>query len=629
MIFVAIWALAMLWTTAAHASAACPAGASMQIVAHPDDDLLFQSPDVLHDIQAGKCVRTVYVTAGERGDEVAMNQREEGVEAAYAMMAGVANSWTTADAGVPTHPMPLVTLSGRPNVSLVFVRLPEGTWGDGGTVRDETVKNLWLGNVSQMTADNGSSTYTKSDLTATLSALMRALQPDTVRTQDYVGTFGDGDHDDHHATAYFAQSAHLSYGTSHTFVGYLDYATEDNPQNVFNSDLTTKTNAFYGYLEFDSAPCGDPPNCGTNEYSLWLKRQYTVGTESGGGPDTTPPTISGVVPADGTTNVLPTATVRANFSEAVDPATATTTTFALVGPDGTRVPASVTASGSTVNLQPTAQLATSTNYVATLTGGSSGIKDFAGNPLGADYTWSFTTGAPDVTPPTTTLTFPAAGGAYNSAGWTAGCSPTGLCGTAADSGSGVQSVQVSIYRASTNRYWNGSTFGSTTERWSTATGTTSWTYGLGIPGQGSYTVRVRATDGVGNLSSPTSTTFIYDTTAPTFAVTFPAASASYTTAAWNAGCVQSGICGTASDGSSGVKTVEISIRRGSGLYWNGTSFASTAELFFAAGGTTSWSYAFPAANFGGVRATYNIRVRVTDTARNVRGPTATRFTFAG
>jgi hypothetical protein len=75
--------------------------------------------------------------------------------------------------------------------------------------------------------------------------------------------------------------------------------------------------------------------------------------------------------------------------------------------------------------------------------------------------------------------------------------------------------------------------------------------------------------------------------------------------------------------------VEISIRRGTGLYWNGTSFASAAELFSTADGTTAWSYALPAGNFGGVKATYTIRVRVTDNGRNVRGPTATRFTFAG
>ena len=609
----------------ARASAACPAGATMNIVGHPDDDLLFQSPDLLHDVQSGKCVRTVYITAGERDAIDTLLDRESGVEAAYANMAGVANSWTTTDAGVAGHPMPLVTLSGRPTVSLVFIRLPEGFWGDGGTAQDETIRHLWQGNPPQIHADDGSSVYTKSDLIAALTALMRTMQPDTIRAQDYLGTFGDGDHDDHHAGAYFAHSAHLSYGVSHTFIGYMDYATSDNPQNVFDPDLTAKSNAFYAYLAFDSAPCGDPPRCGTNDYAQWLKRQYIVGTETGGALDTTPPTVSSVVPADGSSSALPRAAVTATFSETIDPATATASTFTLRDAAGNLVAASVSASGSTLTLRPSAPLAALSSYVATLTGGSSGIKDLAGNALGSDYTWGFMTADADTTAPTTSLAFPAADGAYNAAGWTAGCSPTGLCGTASDTGSGVQSVEVSILRSSTSRYWNGSTFGSTTERWFAATGTTAWSYALAsLPGASSYIVRLRATDGQGNVSAPTSTTFIYDTTAPTFNVTFPANSGSYTTAGWNAAC---GICGTASDAGSGVNKVEVSVRRGSGNYWNGTSFASSTEVFFAGTGTTSWQYAFPAANFGGVKATYHIRVRATDNAKNVRGPTASKFTF--
>jgi hypothetical protein len=86
------------------------------------------------------------------------------------------------------------------------------------------------------------------------------------------------------------------------------------------------------------------------------------------------------------------------------------------------------------------------------------------------------------------------------------------------------------------------------------------------------------------------------------------------------------MCGTTTDALSGVQKVEISVRRGSGNYWNGTAFASATEVFFLATGTSSWSYGFPAANFG-VKATYTIRVRVTDNAKNVRGPTATKFTF--
>jgi LmbE family N-acetylglucosaminyl deacetylase len=277
----------------------CPAGATLNVVAHPDDDLLFLSPDLLHDIRLGRCVRTVFVTAGERGPALdALAAREAGIKAAYANMAGVTNSWTTADAGVSGHPMSLVTLADYPSVSLVFMRLPEGFWGPGGTSSDETLANLWNGTVAEMHAEDGSSVYTATSLTSTLTSLMSAFQPDTIRTQDYVGTFGDGDHDDHHAAAYFAERAQRAYATSHTFVGYQDYETSSRPQNVFDPDLTAKTDAFYAYLAFDSAPCGDPPQCGNNDYSAWLTRQYVAATESST-TDTTPPAGGGATGSGG------------------------------------------------------------------------------------------------------------------------------------------------------------------------------------------------------------------------------------------------------------------------------------------------------------------------------------------
>ena len=61
----------------------------------------------------------------------------------------------------------------------------------------------------------------------------------------------------------------------------------------------------------------------------------------------------------------------------------------------------------------------------------------------------------DSTSPTASITFPSNGGVYNSTSWNSGCSTpsTGdLCGTAADSGSGVHDVFVSIKRNSDNMY---------------------------------------------------------------------------------------------------------------------------------------------------------------------------------
>jgi hypothetical protein len=321
--------------------------------------------------------------------------------------------------------------------------------------------------------------------------------------------------------------------------------------------------------------------------------------------------------------------VSATFSEPIAPASVTGTSFVLRDPGGNALAASVSASGSTATLQPSASLASSTTYTATLLSGSSGVKDLAGNALASDFTWSFTTATVDVSPPSSTVAFPTATSAYNSAGWNAGCSPSGICGTASDSQSGVQRVELSIRRLSNGRYWNGTGFTPTAETWVLATGTTSWRYSLAASSlaAGSYTVRVRATDVAGNVQAPSSTTWVYDTTNPSSAVTFPVANASYTTATWNAGCAASGICGTASDAASGVKRVEVSVRRGSGNYWNGTSFSSTSEVFFPATGTTTWTFSFPASSFPAA-ANYRIRVRATDNAGNVQSPSTRTISFA-
>jgi hypothetical protein len=341
--------------------------------------------------------------------------------------------------------------------------------------------------------------------------------------------------------------------------------------------------------------------------------------------DTTAPTVSSVTPSNGAAGVVAGASVSATFSEPVIPATVTTSSFTLQDSSGNFVPATVSTNGATATLHPSAPLAGKTTYTATLVGGSGGIEDLAANALSSDYSWSFKTG--DTTPPSAALSFPADAGAYSGAGWSAGCPSAGFCGSASDDDAGVNVVELSIQRMSTGRYWNGTNFGATAERWLPASGTTSWSFGLpSFPAEGSYKVRVRATDNAGNKSTPAEAQFIYDGTPPKFAVTFPVASSAYSSASWNAGCPSPGVCGTADDGGSGVSQVEVSIRRGTANYWDGTSFGSPTEVFFNATGTTSWSFPFPASSLA-QKGTYTVRVRASDGVGNVRAPTATKFSF--
>ena len=108
--------------------------------------------------------------------------------------------------------------------------------------------------------------------------------------------------------------------------------------------------------------------------------------------DTTAPTVTGVSPADGATGVAVSSNVTGTFSEAMDAATIGGSTFTLKDGAGAAVAAGVSYDGATrtATLNPTADLANSATYTATIT---TGVTDTAGNPLAAERTWSFTTAA--------------------------------------------------------------------------------------------------------------------------------------------------------------------------------------------------------------------------------------------
>jgi hypothetical protein len=125
-------------------------------------------------------------------------------------------------------------------------------------------------------------------------------------------------------------------------------------------------------------------NAMVNDYS-W---SFTTGAA-----DNTAPVVSSVLPLNGATAVSTTSTVTANLSEAINPATVNTSTFLLKDAGNNVVPATINASGNQITLAPSAALANSAVYTATIKSGASGIKDLAGNAMAGDYTWTFTTAA--------------------------------------------------------------------------------------------------------------------------------------------------------------------------------------------------------------------------------------------
>ena len=123
-----------------------------------------------------------------------------------------------------------------------------------------------------------------------------------------------------------------------------------------------------------------------------------------GGSSTPPPvapTVTAVTPATGATNVAVNATITATFSEAMMSSSITASTFQLTGAAGAAVSGTVSYSNSVATFTPSASLAYSTQYTATI---NTGAFSSSGAALGANYSWTFTTAAAPVPPTVTAIT---------------------------------------------------------------------------------------------------------------------------------------------------------------------------------------------------------------------------------
>jgi LmbE family N-acetylglucosaminyl deacetylase len=282
--------LALAVPTASAAEPACTSKA-MYVVAHQDDTLLFQSPSVLQDIQSERCVRTVFLTAGDAGKgPLYWEGREVGAEAAYAEMAGVADEWTGSQISANGNSIQLETLDAEPGISIAYMRLPDGGESGGGTATYgfESLEKLWKGGQpggdedETVTAVDDSASYDYDDLIETLAALMDSFQPRQIETQNYTQAFVGPDHPDHVGSGYFVKAAQELYGDPHRLVGFEDYETASKGQNVFGGLLEAKQLAFYKYGAHDSDACSDESHCANTSYAKWLLRQYVAATQTTG-----------------------------------------------------------------------------------------------------------------------------------------------------------------------------------------------------------------------------------------------------------------------------------------------------------------------------------------------------------
>lgn len=248
------------------------AAISVQIVAHPDDDLLFLSPDIDRHINSGGQSITVVITAGDitgNGDtpgERARN-RQRGLMDAYARMAGVSDSnpdaqeeWSGEVWRIGGRQVEWYWLNGAPApVDLVFMNLHDGALED-------TYKGATDNTVIPTGGLVGESfSYNRAAVVSTLAEIIKHYRPTVVRAQD---TDPDhrytADHGDHIHAARFAAEAVNASGLRPIVINYRDYNIFDCQVNLSSDVRGRKNSIFQVYRRYDTGAY-DPG---------WVERMY-------------------------------------------------------------------------------------------------------------------------------------------------------------------------------------------------------------------------------------------------------------------------------------------------------------------------------------------------------------------
>jgi hypothetical protein len=181
-----------------------------------------------------------------------------------------------------------------------------------------------------------------------------------------------------YVAAYLAPNGHYSFDAS-TFAAI----GVDNPPLHALVNGADGLNGVYQYTSTSAFP--DQSFQSTNYWvDVVFIRTDAVGT----------PRVLAVTPARGSSGVGVSPVVTASFSKSMDASTLSGTTFILKDHSGNQVAATVSydPSSNTAILTPSSKLDFSSNYSVTVKGGAGGVKDTDGNAMGADVSWSFTTG---------------------------------------------------------------------------------------------------------------------------------------------------------------------------------------------------------------------------------------------
>jgi LmbE family N-acetylglucosaminyl deacetylase len=265
------------------ADTACATTVTTSVWAHYDDDLIFSNPALQDAIAAGECTRTVFLTASDAGRGWDYSQhRELGILRAYNVMRGQEGLWSEK----PVTLMSGAALSqwspdGDPDITVAFLRLPDGNLNAGGfgTTGYVSLPQLLDGSISTMAPINGAPPLSSESLVATIAELIQAYHTDRLITHvpSIAAEWVAGDHPDHSATGTYARAGWQRAGFPGAQVFYaIGYPSESLPANVGGEALTGKLAAYRVYAAQDPVVyCDTDAAClAKPRFGDWLQRHY-------------------------------------------------------------------------------------------------------------------------------------------------------------------------------------------------------------------------------------------------------------------------------------------------------------------------------------------------------------------
>ena len=230
------------------------------------------------------------------------------------------------------------------------------------------------------------------------------------------------------------------------------------------------------------------------------------------------------------------------------------------------------------------------------------------------------------TTPSVAVTYPLDGTSY-------GTDWTGVITGSASSTAGttITGTQVAIEDTTTKLWWDGSSFGASTQSFVAVSGTTTWM--LALPADSlisgdAYAVTAQATDSVRNTATSSTVSFTYllstTTASPSVTVSYPLDHTSYG-ANWS-GTVTGTAASNSGDGTS-ITSTEVAIEDTSTKqWWNGSSFSAFGQSFVSVSGTTTWML-----GLGGNDLTsgdsYSLIAEATDSAGNIGTSSSVAFSY--